>query len=56
MVEILVDDEFSIFERRLDNCLKMIKQSQEGSWAKWYWTIVFNDIHAKMNIMFRRKE
>jgi len=56
MVEILVEYEFSIFERRLDNCLKMIKESQKGSWAEWYWTKVFNELHRRMNTMFRSKD
>ncbi len=49
-----VDDRnFAVYEKRLDNVLYIIDTLDDETWAKWYWTKVFNELHRRMNTMYR---
>ena len=44
---------FAVYEKRLDNVLYIIDTLDDETWAKWYWTKVFNELHRRMNTMYR---
>ena len=49
-----VDDRnFAVYEKRLDNVLYILSTLDDETWAKWYWTKVFNELHRRMNTMYR---
>ena len=49
-----VDDRnFAVYEKRLDNVLYILSNLDDETWAKWYWTKVFNELHRRMNTMYR---
>ena len=48
-----VDDRnFAVYEKRLDNVLYILSTLDDETWAKWYWTKVFKDLHMRMNTMY----
>ena len=40
-------------KKRLDNVLYILSTLDDETWAKWYWTKVFNELHRRMNTMYR---
>ena len=49
-----VDDRnFAVYEKRLDNVLYILSTLDDETWAKWFWTKVFNELHRQINTMYR---
>ena len=48
-----LDRNLIVYEKRLDNVLAILDTLDDDSWAKGYWTKVFNELHRRMNFMYR---
>lgn len=40
---------FQLYEKRLDNCNRMLSQFKEGTWGHKFWSLTFASILRKMN-------
>ena len=45
--------DFYVYQKRLDNVLTILGTLDDDTWAKWYWNKVFNELHRRMNHMYR---
>ena len=47
------ESDFNVYQKRLDNVLAILATLDDNTWAKWYWNKVFNELHRRMNTMYR---
>lgn len=47
--EVMSTKEFIIFEKRLDNCMKMRDKFNEGEWGHSFWSATFTKVLSMMN-------
>ena len=42
------DATIALYERRIDNCVRVAKQAKKGSWAEIFWMQTANTILRKL--------